>query len=167
MKNYLFLLVIFAATFSCTEKPVVEEQTKFCWNIVDYNFVFIKAICDKTAAEIAVDYPDGFYYRSDEPLKCWYEASSNSFAKNMPLSLLKKFSPTINYVEANCNYCAQWYYREKRKYLPNNSITYTNRIGKTLCGDTLTTLFRGREVFLRQSTDSFIVRQFSDNGYDW
>ena len=38
---------------------------------------------------------------------------------------------------------------------------------KQFCDDTLATLFRGREVPLRQSMDSVITLQFSDNGTNW
>ncbi len=170
MKQFLFLLFIIAASVSCGDKPaVVDEpvQTKFCWKITDFNLILITTVCDKTEAEVAAEYPNNYYYKSDEPLKCWYSANSNTYLPNCPLSLLTKVAPGKVFVQVNCGYCAFWYHREKKKYLPNNSITYGITRVERLCGDTVLTLFRGREVFLRQSTDSIIVRQFSDNGNDW
>jgi hypothetical protein len=167
MKNLLLLFIVICISFSCKEKPKVEEQTKFCWTILDVNFNFLKTVCDKTASEIALEYDAIFYYRNDEPKKCWFDAATNTYAADVPESWLKKRYPTGNFVVVVCGYCAQWFYSEKRKYIPNNSITYSFISSRRLCGDTVTTLFRGREVFLRQSTDSLIVRQFSDNGSDW
>ncbi len=168
MKQILILFLFTSLNLSCKDKPqVLPEIIKFCWNITSQQLITIKTVCDKTAVEIATEYPDGCYYRNDEPLKCWFETSTNSFIKNCPVSLIIKVAPNRNFTMVDCNFCARWYYREKRKFLPNSSITYTPTSVTQLCGDTLATLYRGREVPLRQSADSIITRQFSDNGNDW
>lgn len=122
--------------------------------------------CDKTAAEIAALHPDGYYYRSDEPLVFWYESSTGNYRADLPASLKNKYlSPS--YTQVPCGFCAFWYFREKRKFVPTGSFTYSPITYQRLCADSVRTLFRGKEVLLRQSTDSVITRQFSDDGINW
>jgi hypothetical protein len=174
MKKLITLFLITLSILACGNKnkgevivPLVPEVTKFCWVILDQNLVVWKTECDKTVAEIATAYPSNNYYRIDEALKCWYEASTNFIIRDFPQSLITKLYPTRVLTIVPCNYCARWYYREKRKYIPNSSITYSTVTVRQFCGDTLQTLYRGREIPLRQSTDSIIVTQFSDNGSNW
>jgi hypothetical protein len=168
MKSILILFLSIFLTSSCERtNPIDPETTKYCWNITSPLLVVMGTVCDKTAAEMATAYPDGWYYKTDEVLKCYFELNSNVFLKNFPPSLLNKAYPNRTFGEASCSYCARWFYREKRKYLPNSSITYSDITVKQFCGDTLATLYRGREVPLRQSTDSIITLQFSDNGTNW
>ena len=152
MKNYIIITIFTILNLSCKDNPdvtLVTPNTKFCWNITTFNLVFVVKECDKTETEIAAAYPNNYFYKSDEALKCWYEASSNTYIANCPQSLLPKIAPNKTMVQVNCGYCAQWYYREKRKYIPNNSFTYTPTTVTRLCGDTVQTLFRGREVFFK------------------
>jgi hypothetical protein len=168
MKQLLILSLFTILNISCERtNPVDPEITKFCWNVLDPLLVVMNTVCDKTAAEMATAYPNNWYYKSDEQLKCYYETSTNAFLKNFPPSLLGKVFPNRNFTEVSCSYCARWFYREKKKYLPTNSITYSPMTVKQFCGDTLSTLFRGREIPLRQSADSIITLQFSDNGTDF
>ena len=168
MKQIIILSLFTLINISCKKSSTPEpEITKFCWNITSPALVVMGTVCDKTAAEMATAYPDGWYFRSDEQLKCYFETSSNAFLKNFPPSLMSKAYPNRNFTAVSCSYCARWYYREKKKYLPNNSITYSAITVKQFCGDTLATLYRSREIPLRQSTDSIITLQFSDNGTDF
>jgi hypothetical protein len=177
MKNTLMLLCFTMINISCkkttsTPEIVIPEVTKFCWVIRDFNsLAVIKTVCEKTAKEIAAEYPSPQYFnhRADEPLKCWYATVGERFAKNVPASLIQThiFYQNSSFVEVNCNYCGKWYHREKRKYIPDGSFSYSPIYINQICGDSAQTLFRGREVFLRQSVDSIIVRQFSDSPTIW
>jgi hypothetical protein len=168
MKSTLTLFLFTILNISCERtNPIDPASIKYCWNITNSQLVVTKTVCDKTASEIATEYPDGWYYKTDEVLKCYFELNSNVFLKNFPPSLLNKAYPNRTFGEASCSYCARWFYREKSRYLPNNTITYSPMTVKQFCGDTLATLYRGREVPLRQSTDSIVTLQFSDNGTNW
>jgi hypothetical protein len=160
------LLIIMSCKKNGNSEVIDNPNKKYCWVTLDVQLIILDTICDKTAAEIAMIDSAGFYYRQDEPLKCWYKASTNQYAKDLPQSIITKFFGA-GYTVVNCGYCASWYLREKRRYLPTNSITYSPVTFKRFCGDTVATLFRGREIPLRQTVDSVIVTQFSDNGTNW
>lgn len=160
---FLFLLL----NISCKKTAdTPSANLKTCWKITDAMFTDKSTECDKTAAEIAVLHPDGYYYRSDEPLLCWYDASTRNYSSGLPASLKSKFLNPA-FVVVSCGYCARWYHREKKKYIPTGGITYSPIRVEQFCGDTVRTLFRGREIPLRQSADSIITTQFSDNGANW
>jgi len=169
MKQFFFAIIIILPNLSCKKSDNNIQTTiepKYCWKITDPIFIDKGTVCEKTTTEIATLYPDGYYYRSDEALLCWYNPTNGNYSKGLPASLKSKFL-TADFNIVACGYCARWYYREKKKYIPTGGITYSPTNFSQLCGDTVQTLFRGREVFLRQTTDSFIVRQFSDNGTNW
>jgi hypothetical protein len=163
---FLILFVCLACKKKENNEPTENPNQKYCWVIMDPQFIVLRTECDKTTKEIETAYPQGFYYRQDEPLKCWYDATTQRYAKDLPQSIITKFFGN-NFTVVNCGYCANWYLREKRRYIPTNGITYSSTTIKRFCGDTVTTLFRGREIPLRQSIDSVIVTQFSDNGINW
>jgi hypothetical protein len=66
-----------------------------------------------------------------------------------------------------CDYCQTFYHRKKMTYKPANTITYSTVSREHFCGDTSSRLYHGRQVVLKDTPDSLIVRQFSNDAINW
>lgn len=169
MKYISLALIVFAFCSSCTkEKDPNDSFPRYCYVITNPNLDSLKTVCNKTIHDMAREYPDGWYYKSDAELLCWYNASTRQFVKKCPINLALRVAPGGGSISSvSCDYCASWFHRVKRKYVPTGGITYDLAIKEQFCADSLRTLFRGREIPVRQSADSVITLQFSDNGINW
>ena len=108
------------------------------------------------------------YYKIEGEEYCWF-VNGQDFVENETESALRKFlecqgqvQPQI--VKVPCDYCQDWYTREKHTYKPTGTFRYTSIVTRQFCGDTARTLFQGRQIILRETTDSLSILQFSANG---
>ena len=158
----IILSVIIFSIFSC--KKAFDER--YCWQIIDGLGNPINSVCDKTESEMQSSNPSpcSYYKLGDE--YCWF-IDGNIFIKDKPEDFINRFLKCHNYtsaVKVACDYCQNWYTRQKNTYKPNNTFTFSPVHIDRYCGDTVHTLFQGREIIIRETTDSLITLQFSNNG---
>jgi len=160
--GFIALFVIVLIVLSCKKSSTDE----YCWQLVDAVGNPINAVCNKTESEMQISYPNtcSYYKLGDE--YCWF-ADGNVFIKNKPEDYVTRFLHCYGYnnaVKVTCDYCQNWYTRQKNTYKPNNTLSFSPVRIEQYCGDTVHTLFQGREITLRETTDSLITIQFSNNG---
>jgi hypothetical protein len=161
--SFILLLGAILIVFSCKK----ESNTKYCWQLVDPLGNNINSVCDKTPSEMQSSYPNSCsYYQMGGEEYCWL-VDGNIFIKNATENSINHYFQCYGGLHAEkvaCDYCQNWYSRQKNTYKPNNTFTYSPVHLQHYCGDTVHTLFQGREIVLRESTDSLITLQFSNNG---
>lgn len=147
-----------------------EENKKYCWQVVDLLGNDVSRICDKSEREMQELYPNACsYYKADE-LFCWF-VDGNMLIKDKSEDYINRyFKQCTGYnftsaIKVDCNYCQKWYVRQKHTYKPTGYSTYTSVQYQLFCGDTLKKIYQGRQVILRETTDSLIIAQFSNNGF--
>ena len=129
----------------------------------------MNAVCSKTSAEMQADYPNPCtYYKLDGEEYCWL-IGSNTFVKNATQHKINQvlqcfYNSSVQALKVSCDYCQLWYTRQKSTFKPNNTVFYSPVRAEQYCGDTVRTLFQGRQIVLRETNDSLIVLQFSNNG---
>ncbi len=161
------VLVILFATMFITLSCKKESNKEYCWQVVDPIGNSLNSICYKTAAQMQDLYPNScsYYKLGDE--YCWL-IDNNIFIKNKPEDYITHFmhcyGSYTSYRKVACDYCQRWYTRQKSTYKPNSTFSYSPVQLHQLCGDTVHTLFQGREILLRETSDSLITLQFSNNG---
>jgi hypothetical protein len=162
-KTALFaaILIIFTAS-SC-----IKAGNKYCWQTLDAFGNPVITVCDKSEAQMKASYPSPCnYYKLSDNQYCWL-IDSNIFIKDKPEDYINHYLQCYNHTSAKkvpCDYCQTWYTRQKSTYKPNNTFRYSIVTMQRLCGDTVHTLFPGREIILRETADSLIVLQFSNDG---
>jgi hypothetical protein len=159
---FLFVLVVTGVILNSCEK----EEDEFCWVLVDQLGNAYGQLCHRTEAEMSAAYPGNCNFYKMEQDFCWL-LDGNQFVANRPEDFIVRFKQCLGYttaVKVACDYCQQWYTREKHLYKPSGSFAYSQVRLQQFCGDTAQTLFQGREVILRETTDSLITVQFSNNG---
>lgn len=168
MKYISIAAILFVFSISCKKEIDPNDgHPRYCYVITNQNLDSLKTVCNKTQYDMYQEYPDLWFYRSDAEKRCWYNAGTGKFTKNCPIELVSRISPGGSNSSVSCDYCANWYHRVKRKHIPTGGTLYDQPRTEQFCADSLRTLFRGREISLRQSTDSVITLQFSDNGINW
>lgn len=169
LHSLLFISLLFIA-FGCKKDGPAPEPT-FCWQVIDAFGNSMQELCNKTETEMSALYPNSCrYYKNDGEKSCWLVDST--FLTSMTqegVELYKRcFRPNAGIpMKVDCNYCGKWYHREKRTYKPANTITYSQVKAERFCGDTAAKLYQGRQIVLRETADSLIVLQFSNNGTNW
>lgn len=106
------------------------------------------------------------YYKIEGEEYCWF-VDGSSFIKNATESSLKHHLQCyggVQVIKVDCDYCQNWYSREKNTYKPNSTFFYSPVHVQRYCGDTVHTFFQGREIIVRETADSLITLQFSNNG---
>ncbi|HEY0039037.1 MAG TPA: hypothetical protein VGB71_00170 [Flavisolibacter sp.] len=169
MSNLIKLLpalLFLSAFFGCKK----EGPPKFCWQKVDNFGNKLEVICSKTEAEMQMLYPNSCsYFKAGGEKFCWMR--NGVFIKDASQEEIDYvnscFGATGTATKVDCSYCGRWYHREKRTYKPAGTATYSEVRVENFCGDTAKTIFQGRQVIIRETTDSLIVRQFSNNGTNW
>jgi len=165
MKIAVYLIVLVLPSFigfSCKK----ESAKTYCWQLTDPIGNTLNSVCGKTEAQMQVSYsnPCTYYKLGDE--YCWY-IDNMIFITNKPQDFIDRYLHCFGHTSAikvACDYCQTWYTREKYTYKPNNTFTYSQVRVQQYCGDTVHTLYQGREIILRESNDSLITLQFSNNG---
>jgi len=126
----------------------------------------LNSVCDKTEAEMQASYPNPCTYYKIGDNYCWY-IDNSIFIKDRPQDFIDHYQRCFGFTSAvnvACDYCQTWYTREKYAYKPDNTFSFSQVRVQQYCGDTTHTLFQGREIILRESNDSLITVQFSNNG---
>ncbi len=158
----LFVLVIIS---SCKK----ESNNQACWQVIDQLGNDVGTVCNKTEAAMLAQYQSPCaYYRTGGEKFCWLIGGSQ-FLKDATEEKLNHtircfYSATPSVTKVACDYCQAWYTREKRIYKPNNTFSYSQVRSEQFCGDTARTLFQGKQVTIRETGDSLIAVQFSNNG---
>lgn len=162
--------VLLVLLTGCKKSGPASEQ-RFCWQLVDAYGNYLQKICGKTESEIKSLYPNSCsYFKSVGEKSCWLVGNRFLLAMTQEeVDLYRQcFHPnSATPVKVDCNYCQKWYHREKRTYKPASTITYSQVTAEQFCGDTTAKLYQGRQIVLRETADSLIVLQFSNNGTNW
>lgn len=164
-QHLLFLFLLPILVYSCTK----DTDKKYCWQLVDALGNNVSVLCDKSESEMQSLYPNACnYYKLGGEEYCWF-VNGQDFVENKTESALMKslecqgqVQPQV--VKVPCDYCKDWYTRQKHTYKPTGQFRYTSIITQQFCGDTARTLYQGREIILRETADSLIIMQFSANG---
>ena len=162
MKSRKIFIVALLAVFigvSC------KKDKAYCWQLVDAFGNEMNSVCGKTEKEMQTAYPKPCnYYKIEGTKYCWY-TSNRGFIKDKPEAYITKLKQCFNLsspVKVACDYCQTWYTRQKNTYKPTNTITYSTVHVQQYCGDTVHTLYKGREILVRETADSLITIQFSN-----
>jgi len=181
MKTFFSAVLICAAFFIGCKK---ETEKRYCWQLIDNAGNDLDSVCDKTEAELldcvknntCGTYLNGGsitncnYYKIDGARSCW--KINNSYFRDLTESQANLYARCFygNAVptKVDCSFaCQRWFHREKKTYKPNNNITYSYITQENFCGDTVLTLYQGRQIIRKDDADSLIVIQFSNNGINW
>jgi hypothetical protein len=152
------LLAVFVAV-SC------KKNKTYCWQLVDAFGNEMNSVCGKTEEEMQAAYPSPCnYYKIGAPKYCWY-TSNGVFIKDKPEAYITNLQKCFNFsapAKVACDYCQTWYTRQKSTFKPTNMVTYSAVHVQQYCGDTVHTLYKGREILVRETADSLITIQFSN-----
>lgn len=181
MKKLFPAVFLCIAFFTGCKKETAERH---CWQLIDSNGNDLNAVCDKTEAELldcvknntCGSYFNGSsitncnYYISDGNRFCW--KINNSYYRDLTESeaslYARCFFGNASPIKVDCSFaCQRWYHREKKTFKPTATITYSFVTLENFCGDTVSTLYQGRQIIRKDDTDSLIVIQFSNNGSNW
>ena len=186
MKTFIGLFLLFAIFFlySCDKE---NGQKKACWQLIDAQGRDVNLICDKTEAEMIAcvksgacpvyvglslsDFGSCDYYETGGEKSCWrvgnFLYTDITANKAKVLAACYPYGAATPTLSNSCDSCQSWYHREKKTYKPANTFTYSPVHIENFCGDTLATLYTGRQIIKKDDADSLIVIQFSNNGSDW
>lgn len=176
-----FVVLAFFTLLSMSCKK--ESNKKYCWQVVDNSGSDLTVICNKTESELVdciknntcgvFNNPNPTtcnYYKSGGDIFCWKINNSyfRDLTENRAAFIARCYYGNATAIKIDCSYaCAPWYNRYKNTYKPNNTTTYSQVRLQQYCGDTLATLYQGRQIIIKDDTDSLIVLQFSNNGINW
>lgn len=150
-----FFLILFF--FSC------KKDKETCWQVYDSLGNEITQVCNKSESDIAAQYGP-YYDRSDAPRYCWkieYTGGNFSYPENLTEKLVDIYFPgSLGKQKITCGYCQRWSSREKGTDRITGNFAYKPVVIQTYCGDTCNTLFAGRIIILRKTTDSLITVEF-------
>ena len=157
--------MLFTIVAGCT-----KGSKEFCWELVDQFGNLTGSVCNKTEAEMQRLYPSSCsYYKTNGEKFCWL--IGQTFLSNSTVEKANYYSRCFGSgatpTKVECNYCGRWYHRIKRTYKPTNTFVIYEVKVEQFCGDTAKTLYQGRQIILKDTPDSLIVRQFSNNGTNW
>lgn len=182
MKLLFTFLTFFIVFFTGCKKN--ESEKRYCWQLIDNSGNDLTAICDKTEAELLDCVKNNQcgifnngnaitncnYYKIEGSRFCW-KINNNylrDLTENQAALYARCFYGNATAVKIDCSFaCTPWYNRRKLTYKPNNSTTYSQITSQIYCGDTLATIYQGRQITIKDDIDSLIVIQFSNNGINW
>lgn len=163
--TFLVVLLAFFISIGCEKKS--SGDPKYCWEIVDAAGNRLGKLCDRTEKQMVDTFQNPcYYYQLGEEEYCWL-IDGSIYIPDAPEDYIKRFIKCYgktSYTKVECGYCQFWYTRKKEIYKPANTATYSQVRKEYLCGDTVKTLYKGRQVVLRETTDSLIVVEFSNSG---
>jgi hypothetical protein len=181
MKTVIRTLFICFILFTSCKK---ESSTKHCWQLVDNAGNNLAIVCNKTESQLIAcvnnsscgSFVNGGsisncnYYNTDGDRFCWKIGTAylRDLTEGQAAMYARCYYSNATPVKTDCSFaCTRWYHREKRTYKPTSNITYSTITFENFCGDTLTTLYQGRQIVRKDDADSLIVIQFSNNGTNW
>lgn len=155
MKKILFFF--FIVVIGC------KKDKEVCWQVYDSLGNQMAEVCNKTEAEIAAQY--GPYYDNKNASKyCWsieFPAGNTIYPENLTEKLLAVYYPgAVNRQKINCGYCQRWAISEKGMDRITGNFAYKPAVIQQYCGDTCNTLYQGRSIIIRKTTDSLITVVF-------
>lgn len=164
------LVTLFLLTGTGCKKGYPLLAQRFCWQVIDNFGSPMQEVCNKTEAEMKARYNSCNYYKNSGEKACWW--ADGMFLENMTKEgadlHVRCFWPNAGAaVKVACHFCQTFYHRRKMTYKPANTITYSPVSRERFCGDTSATLYHRRQVILKDTPDSLIVLQFSNNGSEW
>jgi hypothetical protein len=165
MRAIIILLLATVICGSCKK----ETNERACWQLMDALGNELNTICDKTEAEMEAAFPGNCsFFKAEGEKFCWL-IRDNHFVKDATVHkvnhIIRCFYATVPVpVKVSCDYCQVWYSRQKSMYKPTGSFIYSPVRSEQYCGDTARTLFQGRQVTIRETVDSLVTLQFSNNG---
>ncbi len=182
MKKLLSILLLSCCGFLFSCENDQDPADRHCWTIIDALGNTVGQVCNRTEAELLLcasngscGFPSGTiltqcdYYQSDGAKFCY--SFNGTYAGELTESQAavygRCFFGGATPVKVNCQNCAFWYHREKRTYKPTGQFVFSSITRQNFCGDTLTTLYQGRQIIRKDDADSLVVIQFSNNGTNW
>lgn len=164
--SILVVLIIFCIGTGCEKND--HSDPAYCWELIDQSGNLMGKICNRTEKQMSdtLRNPCNYYKLGGEEA-CWL-IDDKTYIENMPeeyVKLVIKCFGKTSYKKVECGYCQTWYTRQKDIYKPANTATYGKVKGERLCGDTVKTLYNGRKITLRETTDSLIVLEFGNSPY--
>ncbi len=160
MKKIITSAVLVLLLGSCSKE-------KGCFQVAYNAYIQEEKICDikKSELENNASANNGFVFRASEARFCWKITFSNGqdgYRKNLPESVVKHFfsGNGVSYSRVSCSTFCSWkvLIRQRSKITGLYNPTLTRQeffLGAA--ADTCSTLFKGREVVLRETADSLIT----------
>jgi hypothetical protein len=144
--------------FSC------KKNIERCWQVYDGMGNEMGIVCGKTETEIQNLYGP-FYDIPNAPKFCWkvtYAGGVIAYPENLTQKLVNIWhGPNAVMIEKiECGYCQRWLTREKWMKKSSGTFAYTPVQSQQYCGDTTATIFAGRIITLRETTDSVFYHEF-------
>jgi hypothetical protein len=164
-RYFLFSFCLVLLVSSCSK----EGDKKFCWQLIDVQGNTLNKVCNKTEAEMQAQYNNPCsYYKITGEKSCWL-VNGTEYYEDLTQEGIHKLVQCFRggngtVVKVACGYCQLFYHRVKRTYKPTGSFVVSGVTSERMCGDTVTVLFHGRQVVLKDTPDSLVVRQFSTSG---
>jgi hypothetical protein len=161
-KLFSFLALLCFA-LSCTK----EANKKYCWQAFDpsgYDATGL-ILCDKTETEVQAEYPQYWFYKKNEPKFCWQvqiQQGRISYSRHIPVSMKEKMKTYYgyNFTKVDCASFCIWKWHEKRKSKITGLFGPTGVNTEIYKKDSCSTLYIGRKVTVKETTDSIYYREF-------
>lgn len=169
IKTGLFVVLMVCFTgIGCKKNDTgVGMFSRGCWGLMDQSGNIMGTVCGLNEIEMQTKFVNPCSYFRWEEDACWL-IDGRTYIENEPEDyvrrIIKCFGHT-SYTKVPCGYCQRWYTRQKNTYKPANTVTYSPIRVQQLCGDTVHTLYQGRQIVLRETTDSLITLEFSNTGF--
>ena len=158
----LYGLILFISMLCACDGSLPSLNEEFCWTLVDQYGSNIGQKCNKSEKQMKSDYPDPCSYYKLGKNGCWLTEQKTLY-RNVPEGLidyLVQCKRITQPIKVNCEDCQVWLTREKHLSKRDNAMFFRSIRDFGYCGDTLTKLYNGREIVLRETSDSLITLQF-------
>jgi hypothetical protein len=157
MKKVLFFLFMVSLA-AC------NKNKEHCWQVYDALGNEMGIVCDKTESEIQAAYGP-FYDRADAPEFCWkvsYNNGTTGYLENVTEKMASYWfgNNSTGMEKVQCGYCQKWLTRHKGVLKSTGQFAYDPIKVMQYCDDTCSTIFPGRIILLRETSDSLIYHEF-------
>lgn len=159
-RSNLFCVLFLFFIFSC---DISLPGTKYCWGLVDEYGGAAGEVCGKSLSQMKAEYPDACRYYRQGRGSCWL--ADQLFIENKSegyVDFLIRCKGSVA-VKVDCGDCMNWYNRQKHVHKESGYFFFTRITSAGYCGDTLKSLYNRREIILRETADSLIIVQFSND----
>lgn len=159
--KYFFLVMIL---FSACKK---EGDKKQCWYLLDLNGGQVGQVCDKSKVQMESEYTGSYYfYSTSDPTFCWkiqHPAQPVFYLRNIaqyPIDIALPASQGYSAVKVDCNSFCNWEHQDRRGNKNTGIFTFGIKKVESFLPDSCTNIFAGKEVIIRETTDSVYYRKF-------
>ncbi|HEX6427422.1 MAG TPA: hypothetical protein VF008_07030 [Niastella sp.] len=162
MKNLFAAFLLIALLPGCEK----HDDEKACWQAFSPGGGDIPGLilCDKTLAEAEEAHPGMWFYNANENKYCWQLQTPYGIAyiRQVPVSMADKMKTERGYTNTkmDCNSFCTWTYYDKFKSKITNHYGPTKAHVETYVGDTCSTLYVGRVIVIKETTDSIYTREY-------